>query len=121
MASLGERFAQAMVQRDRDGMAALLDDDVDFKALTPGRFWQAATPAEVVDIVFGSWFEEHDHIDAVADLETGTPVGDTQRTGYRFDLTTPDGPHVVEQQAYYRERDGRLLYLRIVCSGFRPA
>ncbi|MBC6449571.1 hypothetical protein [Actinokineospora xionganensis] len=121
MASLGERFANAMMLRDRDGLAALLDPEVDFRALTPNTFWTAATPTEVVDIVFDSWFEEHDHIDAVAALETGDAVGDTQRTGYRFDITTPDGPHVVEQQAYYRERDGRLRYLRIVCSGFRPA
>lgn len=121
MTSLGERFAHAIALRDRDGLAALLADDVDFKGLTPGKLWEASTAAEVVDVVFGSWFEEHDRIDALVGVETGEPVGDTQRTSFRLNLTTPDGPHVVEQQAYYRERDGRLLYLRIVCSGFRPA
>ncbi|SDH92492.1 hypothetical protein SAMN05192558_103268 [Actinokineospora alba] len=121
MATLGERFAHAIAQRDRDGMTALLTDDVDFKALTPGRFWDAGSPAEVLDVVFANWFTESDHIDALAEVESGKPVGDTQRTGYRLDITNPDGTHVVEQQVYYRERDGRLLYLRIVCSGYRPA
>lgn len=121
MTSLGERFAHAIARRDRAGLAALLAADVDFKGLTPGRLWEAGTPDEVLDVVFGSWFEEHDHIDALAGVETGEPVGDTQRTSFRFNLTTPDGPHVVEQQAYYREHDGRLNYLRIVCSGYRPA
>lgn len=121
MASLGERFAHAIALRDRDGMTALLADDVDFKALTPRKFWDAGSPEEVLDVVFGNWFKESDHIDALAEVASGQPVGDTQRTGYRLDITTPDGPHVVEQQAYYRERDGRLNYLRIVCSGYRPA
>jgi hypothetical protein len=34
-------------------------------------------------------------------------------------VTTPDGPHLVEQQAYY-SADDRIHYLRVLCSGFRP-
>ena len=37
-----------------------------------------------------------------------------------FRITTPDGPHLVEQQAYYYEYDDKILYLRVVCSGYRP-
>lgn len=31
-----------------------------------------------------------------------------------------DGAHVAEQQAYHRSVDGRITYLRVLCSGFRP-
>ena len=41
--------------------------------------------------------------------------------GYRFAITNPDGRHTVEQQAYYRTDGDRISYLRIVCSGYRPA
>lgn len=31
-----------------------------------------------------------------------------------------DGPFVVEQQAYLEVRDGRIGWMRVLCSGFRP-
>jgi hypothetical protein len=52
---------------------------------------------------------------------TESVVADTRRLGYRFDLELPGGPYVVEQQAYYRTDDRGISYLRILCSGFRPA
>ncbi|WP_436497932.1 hypothetical protein [Actinokineospora sp. HUAS TT18] len=117
---LGEQFARAIAARDTDAVAALLADDVDFKALTPRRFWEGNSPAEVLDTVFGHWFGESDHIDALAGVESGETVGDTSRVAYRFHITNPDGTHVVEQQVYYREADDKLAYLRVVCSGYRP-
>jgi hypothetical protein len=116
---VGAAWVRAIVARDVDGLTGLLADRVDFKGLTPRRFWEAATPAEVVDVVLGHWFEESDRIDA-ASTDDGDDVEDVRRVGYRFEITNPDGPHVVEQQAYFRETDGRIDYLRIVCSGFRP-
>ena len=117
--SVGSRFVAAVAARDVDGLRAVLAPDVDFKGLTPGRFWEAANPEGVVDAVLGHWFGESDRIDAVDHLEEGGPVADTQRVGYRFAVTNDGGPYVVEQQMYYRERDGRLVYARVVCSGYR--
>jgi hypothetical protein len=45
---------------------------------------------------------------------------DRQRVAYRFRGRNANGPFVVEQQAYYTERDGRIHYMRVLCSGFRP-
>lgn len=118
--TLGERFATAVAARDAEELRGLLAANVDFKGLTPRRFWEASTPDEVLEIVLGNWFGEQDRIDGVAAIEDGEDVGDVRRVGYRFEVTTPDGPHVVEQQAYYYEHENRLLYLRVVCSGFRP-
>lgn len=120
MTEVGRRFAEAIAGKNEAALRGLLADDVDFKGLTPRRFWEAASPDEVTEVVFGNWFEEQDRIDAVTVLDEGDDVGDTHRVAYRFDLTTPDGPRVVEQQAYYRDQDDRLVYVRVVCSGFRP-
>ena len=43
--TVGEAFARALAAKDRDRIADLLSDDVDFEALTPGRHWSAATSA----------------------------------------------------------------------------
>jgi hypothetical protein len=118
---LGTRFAEAIAARDVDGLAGLLTPDVDFKGLTPRKFWEGTTPADVVAAVFDHWFEESDHIDELVDVTPGTPVEDTAHVGYRFAITNPDGRHTVEQQAYYRTDGDRISYLRIVCSGYRPA
>jgi hypothetical protein len=118
--SIGESFATALARKDAMALRALLAPDVDFRGLTPRRFWEASNPDGVLDILLGNWFEADDHIDGIAALEQGDDVGDVRRVGYRFDVTTPDGPHIVEQQAYYREQADHLHYLRIVCSGFRP-
>jgi hypothetical protein len=40
---------------------------------------------------------------------------------WRFAVATPDGPHLVEQQAYCSTADGRISWMRVLCSGFRPA
>ena len=39
---------------------------------------------------------------------------------YRFEIDNEDGARVVEQQAYYREEDGRIVWMRVLCSGYRP-
>jgi hypothetical protein len=118
MTTLGEEFVAAIAKRDRDGMRSLLAEDVDLKGLTPGRLWEAASPDEVDAIVFGRWFEEDEVITAVSHVETGEVAG-VERIGYRFEMDTPLGPRVVEQQVYYQVKEGRIVQIRLVCSGFR--
>jgi hypothetical protein len=120
MTTLGERFARALAAKDFAQVTDLLHPEVDFRGMTPGRFWEASGPAQVVDEVLTSWFEDQDRIDAVVALETGSLV-DRDRVAWRFAVTTPDGPHLVEQQAYYSATDGRISWMRVICSGFRPA
>lgn len=117
--TLGTRLARAIAGRDAPAVRLLLADDVDFKGLTPGRVWEATGADEVVDILFGSWFEEDDRIERVVDVEDGADVADTSHVSYRFDLVNGDGPYVAEQQAYYRG-EHTITHLRVLCSGFRP-
>ncbi|KQY56314.1 hypothetical protein [Nocardioides sp. Root140] len=119
MPRLAAAFTAAITTRDRARLSALFADDIDFRGLTPHRFWEAHTPDEVASVILDHWFEEHDRI-VNAHLMDVVTVADTQRMGYLFELETPDGAHVVEQQAYYRTDGERISYLRVLCSGFRP-
>ena len=98
--TLGSRFARAIAAKDEPALRALLADDV-------------------VQVVFGSWFEESDRVDRVVHVTDGEEVADTALVSYRFDLTNPGGSYVAEQQAYYRGGE-TIDHLRIMCSGFRP-
>lgn len=114
---LGEAFARAVAAKDHDGVRALLHSDVDFRGMTPSRVWEASDPDAVVETL-RAWFEDEDHIRAVEAVETGS-FADRERVGYRFLIENPEGRHLVEQQAYLSARDGRIAWLRIMCSGFR--
>lgn len=117
--TLGESFARALGAKDFDLVGRLLHEEVDFRGLTPGRSWAAQGPEQVVGEVLTRWFEPGDEIEQVEEVQTGG-FADRSRVGYRFAGRNGDGPFVVEQQAYYAERDGRIGWIRIVCSGFRP-
>lgn len=118
--STGTRFADALARKDTTALRALLAPDVDFLGLTPRRLWEAGTVDGVLDVLLGNWFAEQDRIDSLVQVTEGEPVADTRHVGYRLAITTPDGPHTVEQQAYYRVDGDRIGYLRVLCSGYRP-
>jgi hypothetical protein len=48
-------------------------------------------------------------------------IADCERVGYRFNVRNSDGRFLVEQQAYLSERDGRIGWMRVLCSGYRPS
>jgi hypothetical protein len=116
--ALGPRFAQALAARDSDALRSVLHPDVDFRALTPNRFWEAHDHDAVLDIVFGHWFAPPDEVDEVVLLESDA-FADREQLRFRFRGRNGDGPMVVEQQAFLAERDGLIGWMRIVCSGQR--
>lgn len=118
--TLGAAFAEALAAKDFDRIAGLLHPEVDFRAVTPRKAWEAADAPTVVGEVLSAWFDDSREIEELVHVEEDA-FADRQRVGYRMRVRTPDGPHLVEQQAYIGERDGRIGFLRIACSGFRPA
>ncbi len=117
---IGDRFANAVAKKDGPALLDLLDPDVDFRALTPGRFWEASSARALVEeVIFGAWFEAEDHIDALEDVQIGA-VADRDRVGYRLRITNADGVFLVEQQAYFDVENDRISWLRILCSGYVP-
>jgi hypothetical protein len=117
--TLGAEFARALSVKDAGRIRDLLHPEIDFRGLTPNRFWEATDPDAVLSILFGTWFEDTDEIRTLEQLESASIV-DRERVGYRFGVRNPDGEFLVEQQAYVAERDGRIAWMRVVCSGFRP-
>jgi len=116
----GERFARAFAAKDHDAIRDVLAENIDFRGMTPRSFWEAASTDQVLQVLFDNWVDANDHIDALEYVEQGADVADTHHVAYRLAISTPDGPHVLEQQAYYRSDGGRMTYLRVMCSGFRP-
>jgi hypothetical protein len=118
-ASVGRRFAEALGRKDFGSIGAQLNPAIDFRALTPGRQWEASDAAGVIDDVLRNWFGDTDMLEEILSVETDS-LADRQRVAYRFRGRNPDGPFVVEQQAYYTEKHGRIDWMRVLCSGFRP-
>ncbi len=121
MNSAGERFARAVAAKDVTGLRAVLADDVDFAALTPGRNWQAGRADEVAEeIILGLWFGTDADIVEVRSIQTGR-VADREHVAYRFLVRRSGGDYLVEQQAYYDTDGPRIAWLRILCAGYQPA
>jgi hypothetical protein len=117
--TLGSQFATALAAKDFDRVRGLLHPEVEFRGMTPSRYWEADDPDTVVSEILQQWFEPSDEILELESLDTGR-VADRERVGYRFSVRNEDGLHTVEQQAYLGERDGKIAWMRVMCSGFRP-
>lgn len=117
--TLGLAFAQALGHKDFETVHGLLHAAIDFRGLTPGRAWEASGSSAVINGVLRKWFEDSDTLVEIEALQTDS-FADRQRVAYRFRGENQDGPFVVEQQAYYTEKDGQIDWMRVLCSGFRP-
>jgi len=117
--TVGREFAEALARKDGDRVIELLDPEVDFRGLTPRRAWEAASAQAFVAEVLPRWFEDSDHVDELTHFDAGG-FADRNSITYGFRGHNDDGPFVVEQQAYFTERDGRIDWIRVLCSGFRP-
>ncbi len=118
--TLGERFARSLLSKDWSGVAAVLDDHIDFRGLTPGRQWEATDVGAVIDGVLKQWFEPSDEVYEILAVNCDRVV-DRERVVYRARLRNGGGDFVCEQTAYYDTANGRITTLRILCSGFLPA
>lgn len=115
---LATAFALAVAAKDMGAVADLLHPEVDFRGMTPGRVWESAGPDDVL-VALRTWYDENDVIERVESMETDG-FADRERVGYRLLVRNQDGLHLVEQQVYLSEREGRIGWLRIMCAGYRP-
>jgi hypothetical protein len=112
-------LVDAIVARDVSRAVELLHPEIDFRAMTPNRIWEGEGPAGV-EAVLRAWFEDPD--EEIHAIEATEPVtlGGTLRVGWLVRISDADGPHLFEQQAYVRERDGLIGWMRVICSGWVP-
>ena len=118
--TLGTRFARALAAKDFVRIGDLIHPEIDFRGMTPKRSWEASDGDAVIADVLRRWFADSDEIEALERLE-GDAFADRERVGYRFRVRKPDGRFIVEQQAFLSARDGQIGWMRVLCSGFRPA
>lgn len=116
--TLGRAFAEALGHTDFDQVMTLLHPEIDFRGLTPGRAWEASGAQELVEDVLSRWFGGSNELERVISIETDS-FADRERVAYRLHGRNQDGPFIVEQQVYYSERDGRIDWMRVLCSGLR--
>ena len=117
--ALGRRFVEALAAKNAEALRAVLHPEIDFRGLTPNRFWEAHDRDAVLEIVFGVWFSAEDELEELV-LMHSDAFADREQVRFRFRGSNRDGPMVVEQQAYLTERDGLIGWMRVVCSGQRP-
>ena len=80
-------------------MKELLWSDVDLRAMTPGKFWEATDVEVIVDeTILGTWFAPERRTTDILALETDG-IGSLDRVGCRFKVQRSDGEFVIEQQA----------------------
>ncbi|MGH2908255.1 MAG: hypothetical protein ACRDK8_03025 [Solirubrobacteraceae bacterium] len=115
--SLGAKLAHSIARQDFTQLAELLHPDIEFRALTPRRAWEPGTREDVVDVL-RTWFADCD-IQDVLRVDT-SEISGRRHVTYRYQGERPDGPFVIEQQAYYDETGGQISWIRLLCSGFRP-
>ena len=119
IAAAGERFAVALAAKDNAALSALLADQIDFQALTPGRHWQAATPREVVEeIILGHWFGAGDDIRELRSVTTSL-VSEREHVAYQMRVRRSDSDYLVEQHAYYSTDGAHITWMRVLCSGYQ--
>ena len=114
--SRSEAYVAALGARDESALRALFTADVDFRAMTPRRVWEATTPDGVADIVLGHWLSA-DYEPSVRDARFGR-VGDREYLSYRADVDRGEGPQQLEQHAFLTTVDGRISWMRVLCSGY---
>jgi hypothetical protein len=117
--TLGAEFAHALAAKDFNRLLDLMHPEIDFGGMTPSRSWEASDPEAVISVLLRNWFEDADEIEALEQLESDA-FADRERVGYRFSVRNPDGRFLVEQQAYLSSRDGRIGWMRVLCSGYCP-
>jgi hypothetical protein len=117
--SVTTELVDAILARDFPRARGLLHPDIDFRAMTPSRVWEADGPAGVEEVL-RTWLDDPDEEIASVEPTGSTAVEDTVRVGWLVHGSDANGPFTFEQQAYVREHDGQVGWLRVMCSGARP-
>lgn len=143
-ARVGTAFVDALVRGDFEAMASLLQPEVEFRGLSPHKFLKAsrADPVGGVIRAFRLWFFEGegayaDHPEellscAVAPFGRGgryklsyqirsksQEMAQHFRAEYGAEIAD-DADWLVEQEAYFDVREGRIGWLIVLCGGYQP-
>ena len=114
----GREFVDALAQRDWARLEACLAPDIRFRAVIPNeaRPFRDKTDAPGAVDQLRKWFGDADPLVLVeSDVRL---IADRLLIRYRFTGHEDDGDFVVEQNGFAETKKGKLVSLRLVCSGF---
>lgn len=110
----------AIVQRDRFALTAILAPDVWLRAMVVRDVIERHGAGAAIE-VFDGWFG---HAHELQVLWTASyPVATREHVSYRLRLRpdwAPDTWHLIEQSGYVRVLDGRVRRIDLGCTGFVP-
>ena len=118
--AVGEAFLAALSTQDFDALAGYLGPTMRMRTLLPTGHYEHHGSKEVKSM-FVEWFATARDVEV---LETRLDtVADRLTMAYRFRLRRMmEGPlKEIEQQAYCKVVDGKVVTIDLVCTGFRPA
>lgn len=115
--AVGESYVEALTARDFKALEQLFLPGVHFQGLVPSGLRNGATASEAVGWL-QRWFGDKDTIDI---LQSGIEmVQDVLSLHYRLRVHDRySGWQVIEQNAYAVLQDGKIVVMRLVCSGFQ--
>jgi hypothetical protein len=70
------------------------------------------------EIIFEHWFGAGAHILELCSVTTGR-VSQREHVAYRMRVHRSGSDHLVEQQAYYSTEGERIIWMRVLCSGYQ--
>ena len=119
--TVGEALLEALCARAFDRVEGILAPDIRMRTLLPSGHHDYAGAGEAT-AAFTDWFGGADDFEVVQ--AGANEVAEARlHLSYRFRLRRPRAVHteVVEQHAFCKVLDGRIVTIDLVCSGFRPA
>ena len=117
---VGEAFLDTLGRRDFEAFKALIHPRARMRSLEWAGHFDRVGRDEIVD-AFRGWFSDLDADEVVSTALS--VVGQRLHVGYHYRVRLPghDGLLEVEQHVYFQVRNGRVLSLDLLCSGYIPA
>jgi TusA-related sulfurtransferase len=116
-ASIASAWIGALARCDFEGLDAVLQPNVQFRALTPGESVSVASAIETI-ACFRRWFGDASDI-VIIDQHAAMLV---DRLSFRFSARVgrKGQTYLIEQNLWADVDDGKFAAIDLVCSGFRP-
>ena len=117
---VGRAFLAALGSRDFETLGSLLHPWARMRSLQWAGYVDYVGRDEILADLRG-WFESGTELEVVA-TSLGI-VGERLHVGYHYRVLRPghEDREEVEQHVYFQLRNGRVLSLDLICSGYRPA
>jgi hypothetical protein len=116
---VGRRFIDAIVTHDWQSMADCFEPEAHFRAVVPNKNpFRDHVGGDAAADQLRRWFGDADVTELMA--SSVEPMEDRFHLTYRIHEHEPDGWYVVEQQAYITLGEQAIVFMNLLCSGFRP-